>query len=463
MATGPLARATIESSKSRTFYPHMTEKSTPDIPPNAAHAQRDAIEIYPADRVRGHIRPPGSKSITNRAMVIAALASGRSTLHGALDSEDTQVMIDSWRRLGVPIEHDTVSTTIEVAGCNGHISSAQAELFLANSGTSMRFLTAAVALAPGTFLLDGVARMRERPIEGLLEALRALGVDARSELGTGCPPVTVRSAGLRGGHVRIAGAESSQFTSALLMAAPYADGDTTIEVEGELVSEPFVDMTVRVMRDFGVHVTNSQRGVFVVPAADGYSGRSYEIEPDATAASYFWAAAAITGGEVTVDGLDRSSIQGDMAFLDVMARMGAEVIYRTGSTTVISRQLTGVTVDMGSISDTVPTLAVVAAFAHGTTTITGVAHIRKQETDRIHALVTELKRIGVHADEHADGLTIHPARPHSARIETYNDHRIAMSFALAGLKIPGIVISSPACTGKTYPKFFRDLESIQNR
>ena len=445
------------------------------------NATVDEIEIQPAGRVHGRIRPPGSKSLTNRALVVAALADGESTLTGALDSEDTQVMIESWRRLGVAVTHDPGRAVVEVTGCSGRIPVASAELFLANSGTSIRFLTAVAALGHGTFRLDGVPRMRQRPVEDLLAALRSLGADARSELGTGCPPVLVRSTGLQGGTIRVAGSESSQFTSALLMAAPYATGDVHVEVAGELVSEPFVHMTTRVMEDFGVRV-KCQKGdrsnlceapsgpfrqigpvpflALHVPSGRCYAGRTYPIEPDATAASYFFAAAAITGGEMTVEGLGCVSMQGDLAFVDLLEQMGAKVIRAGGRTTVMGNPLHGIDADMRAISDTALTLAVVAAFADSPTTIRNVAHIRAQETDRIHAVATELAKIGAAVEEHPDGLTIRPAPLHGARIETYNDHRVAMSFAIVGLRTPGIIVTNPACTAKTYPRFFEDLEKL---
>ncbi len=420
----------------------------------------DELEIRPVARVSACVRPPGSKSITNRAIVVAALAEGDSTLTGLLDSEDTQVMIESWQRLGVAVQHDPGRSTLDITGCAGRIPSSSANLFLANSGTSMRFLTAAVALGSGDYRLDGVPRMRERPIESLLAALRSLGVDARDELGTGCPPVRVCAAGLGGGSVHIAGGESSQFTSALLMAAPFARSDVFLEVTGELVSEPFVEMTIRVMHEFGVRVTHPGPGRFLVPCGQCFRARSYAIEPDATAASYFWAAAAITGGEVTVEEVGTDSIQGDVAFVNLLELMGAQVIRQATRITVIGGSLHGIDADMQPISDTALTLAVVAAFADGPTTIRNVAHIRSQETDRIRALVTELRKIGAGVNEHADGLTIHPAPLHGARIETYNDHRMAMSFALVGLRTSGIVISNPACTTKTYPGYFADLQGL---
>ncbi len=432
--------------------------STQSSPPAAALP--DELETQPVGRVAGHVRPPGSKSITNRAIVVAALADGNSTLSGLLDSEDTQVMIESWRRLGIGIRHDPESARLDIAGCRGQIPAASADLFLANSGTSMRFLTAAVALGRGTYRLDGVPRMRERPIEELLAALRSLGTDAVSELGTGSPPVVVRADGLRGGHVRIGGTESSQFTSALLMAAPLAASDVTIEVAGSLVSEPFVRMTIEVMKQFGASVSQNTAGQFRVSGNQRFHGRELAIEPDATAASYFWAAAAITSGEVTVEGIGTSSVQGDVAFVDLLEQMGAAVVRRPDSITVTGGPLRGIEADMSAISDTALTLAVVAAFADSSTTIKNVAHIRKQETDRVRAMAAELRRIGAIVDERPDGLCIHPGRLHGARIETYNDHRVAMSLALAGLRVPGIVITNPGCTAKTYPKYFDDLRRL---
>jgi 3-phosphoshikimate 1-carboxyvinyltransferase len=439
----------------------MKSQSSDTTDSSPARPLPDEIAIQPIERASGRIRPPGSKSITNRALVVAALADGRSTLTGVLDSEDTQVMIESWRRLGVGVTHDPSKRRVALTGCAGRIPAASAELFLANSGTSMRFLTAAAALGRGTYRLDGVPRMRERPIEELLAALRSLGAGATSELGTGCPPVVVRASGLRGGSVRVASGESSQFLSALLMAVPFAAGEVTLDVAGELVSEPFVRMTVQVMKQFGVSVDQPAPGRFVVTPGQIYSGQPFEIEPDATAASYFWAAAAITGGEVTVEGIGSASIQGDTAFVDLLEQMGAKVVRRFDSITVIGGPLHGIETDMNAISDTALTLAVVAAFADSSTTIKNVAHIRKQETDRIRAAATELRKIGAIVDERPDGLCIHPGRLHGAPIDTYTDHRIAMSFALAGLRVPGIVIRNPGCTAKTYPDFFSDFARIR--
>lgn len=423
----------------------------------------DTIEIQPTGPVRGSVRPPGSKSITNRALVCAALAEGPSTLAGALDSEDTQVMIAALRKLGIGVEHDLAAATLSVAGCGGKLPSREAELYVANSGTTVRFLTAMLALAPGTFRLDGTPRMRERPIRDLLDALSQLGADAVSELQTGCPPVVVRGNGLSGGRATVAGDISSQFLSGILMASPYAKSPVELVVVGELVSKPYVDMTLAVMAAFGVEFETEGYRRFAVPVDRTYRGRHYEIEPDASAASYFFAAAAVTGGKLSVEGLSRESLQGDVAFCECLERMGCRVGYEPRAITVSgppAGSLRGIDVDMNAISDTVQTLGAVALFAQGPTNITGVAHIRHKETDRLAALATELRKLGADVDEHDDGLRIVPAALRPAIIDTYDDHRMAMSLAIAGLMQPGVVIRDPGCTAKTYPDFFGDLARL---
>ena len=418
----------------------------------------DAIEIRPSGPVRGSIRPPGSKSITNRALVCAALAEGKSVLEGALDSDDTRLMIDGLQALGVAVEHDAKQQTIRVAGCGGRLPAREADIPVGNSGTTVRFLTAVATLGQGLFRLDGSARMRERPIEDLLDALRQLGADARSQLGSGCPPVVVRAAGLPGGRATVAGDVSSQFLSALLMAAPGAKTPVELAVARKLVSKPYVAMTLGVMAAFGVSVAAGPPWRI---APGRYRACRYAIEPDASAASYFLAAAAVTGGSVTVEGLSRQGLQGDVAFCDCLEQMGCQVRGDPGGLTVAGGPLRGIEVDMNAISDTVPTLAVVALLARGPTTIRGVAHIRHKETDRIRALATELRKLGAAVDELEDGLRIIPGTLHGARLETYDDHRMAMSLALAGLVTAGVVISDPECTAKTYPEFFRDLARLR--
>lgn len=418
------------------------------------------VEIEPRGPIRATVHPPGSKSITNRALACAALAQGSSTLVGALDSDDTHVMIDSLRRVGIAIDEDPAARTLRVFGCGGRWPSSGADLYVGNSGTTARFLTALLTLGHGTYRLDGTPRMRERPIADLLEALAQLGTEATSEFDTGCPPVVVRARGLPGGKAIVRGDVSSQFLSGLLLAAPYAARPVELVIEGPLVSQPYIRMTLAVMGAFGVCVEAGDLTRFTVPAGKGYTRCRYEIEPDASAASYFFAAAAICGGEVTVVGLSRNSLQGDIGFVDVLERMGCEVNWETDRVTVISRPLMGIEADMNAISDTVQTLAAVALFAQGPTTITGVAHIRHKETDRLSALATELRKLGASVDERPDGLTIEPRPLKGATIETYDDHRMAMSMALVGLAVPGVVIRDPTCTHKTYPEFFRDLGSL---
>ncbi len=422
----------------------------------------DSLSLTPCGPVRGSIRPPGSKSITNRALVCAALAAGTSTLSGALDSEDTRVMIDSLHRLGISVERQDDGSRLIVSGCGGKIPASEAELFVGNSGTTIRFLTAMTTLGRGTYRLDGVPRMQERPIADLLAALNQLGADVQSEAGTGCPPVVVHANGLPGGRATIRGDISSQFLSGLLMAAPLAQSNVELVVEGELVSKPYVAMTIGVMREFGVDAHYSGLSRFVIAGQQHYRCCECAIEPDASAASYFWGLAAITGGEVSVEGLAHGAMQGDIAFVQCLEKMGCYIAYESRGITVASptAPLRGIDVDMNAISDTAQTLAVVALFAAGPTTIRGVAHIRHKETDRIADLARELRKLGAGVEELPDGLRITPSPLHGAEIDTYNDHRMAMSFALAGMKIPGVTIRNPSCTAKTYPRFFEDLQAL---
>ena len=401
------------------------------------------------------VRPPGSKSYTNRALPIAALADGASLLTGVLDSDDTQLMMDSLRRLGFAVAFDAHGKTARVEGRGGVIPAAGADLFVGNSGTTIRFLAAFCALGRGTFTLDGTPRMRERPIGDLLDALRGMGAEATAA--NGCPPATIHARGLPGGAATVRGDTSSQFLSALLMAAPAAPKETEIRVLGELVSAPYLEMTLATMADFGVTVERPGKNIFRV-APQTYQAREYAIEPDASAASYWFGAAAITGGRATVPGLGVGSLQGDLGFVRVLERMGCRVEQSGDRTTVHGGKLRGVDADMGDISDTVPTLAAVACFAEGPTHIRNAGHVRVKECDRLAASAAELRKAGVGVDETTDGLVIHPRPPHAARFKTYDDHRMAMALTLIGLKAPGIVIEDPDCVGKTYPDFWRDLD-----
>ena len=423
----------------------------------------DVIEIRPLERPPDAVvRVPGSKSLTNRALLIAALAEGRSTLDGALFSDDTDAMASAWRRLGLTIVEEPAAERFVVDGCAGHWPVKDAELDVRGAGTAMRFMTAALCTGHGRFRLDGSARMRQRPIQDLLDALSQLGARVRSEHDNGCPPVLIEAAGLPGGTTTVAGDKSSQFLSALLLAAPCAQGDVTVAIRGRLIARPYVEMTLGVMSDFGVVCERLGDDRFVIRSGQRYRGRACHIEPDASAAHYFWAAAALTGGRVRIEGLGPGSRQGDVRFADVLAAMGATVRRGKDFTEVTGpAQLAGIDVDMNDISDTALTLAAIAPFARDPVRIRNVGHIRLQESDRLRAAVTELRRLGVAVTEHEDGLEIEPSAVQPATVETYDDHRVAMSFALVGLRSPGVRIADPGCVGKTFPDYFARLESLR--
>lgn len=412
--------------------------------------------------VSGTVSLPGSKSYTNRVLPIAALAHGRSVIQGVLESDDTRYMVDALRTLGINIEVDWPAERVVIDGCNGVIPARSAELYLGNSGTSMRFLTALVALGTGEYRLDGTERMRERPLQPLIDGLVDLGVDARSEGGNGCPPVLVRSNGLPGEVVRMRGDLSSQYFSALALAAPYARGQLHIEVEGELVSKPYLDMTAASMAAFGVTLRNDDYLHFWVEPGQRYTGRDYIVEPDASASSYFFALAAVSEGTITVAGLPANSAQGDLRFVEVLEQMGCDVSRGSEVTVRGPRTLRGIDVDMNAISDTVMTLAAIAPFADGPTTIRNVGHIRLKETDRIAAIAAELRRMGIQVDEQTDGLVIYPGAPQPAVIQTYDDHRMAMAFAITGVRSSGIQIADPGCVSKTVPRYWEILFPLLN-
>ncbi len=420
----------------------------------------DLVEIQPiAGQIDSSIRPPGSKSITNRVLLIAALAEGRSVLRGALHSDDTRVMIDSLRRLGISVNQELESATLIVEGGGGRFKNHSAKLEIENSGTTIRFLTAALGLAGGSYRLDGIHRMRERPIGPLVDALKQLGAQIVAESPNQCPPVQIDSPTVQGGKVTISGNISSQYLSGVLMAAPLVERGLVTQIDGPLISKPYVTMTIEVMRSFGVNCVHDEAMTqFEILAGERYRGQDYQIEPDASAASYFWAAAAICGGRAKVEGLTEDALQGDVGFVRCLEAMGCEVVTDADSITVIGPAKRGIDIDMSDVSDTVQTLAAVALFVSGTTTIRNVAHNRVKETDRIGNLAIELRKLGAGVDEFADGLAITPGRLHGAEIETYNDHRMAMSLALVGLKQSGVKILNPGCVSKTYPNYFEDLQ-----
>ena len=416
----------------------------------------DPLPIPMATRpVSGRVNLPGSKSYTNRALPIAALATGTSALRGVLDSDDTRYMAGALEAMGFVVQADWDRGIIEIEGADGVVPARSADLFLGNSGTSMRFLTALACLGHGRFRLDGTERMRQRPLSPLIDGLASLRVGIRSEAGNGCPPVIVDADGLPGGTIAMPGDLSSQYFSAVAMILPYASGPLSIEVGGELVSKPYIDMTADTMRVFGVRLRHDNYRRLWVEPEQRYSGRTYDIEPDASAASYFFALAAATGGTITVERLPPSSAQGDLAFVDVLERMGCRVDRASDAVTVTGPdQLRGVDVDMNAISDTVQTLAAIAPLASEPVSIRNVGHIRLKETDRIHAVVTELRRTGIDVDEQSDGLVVHPGVPSPTVINTYDDHRMAMSFAIMGTQVSGTSIADPSCVAKTVPGYW---------
>lgn len=416
--------------------------------------------------VKAVCRVPGSKSVSNRALVLAALgaAKGPCELTGLLHSEDTEVMVDSLGRLGWGLDTDwegcraNISTRLGRSDWAGGVPADHADLFVANSGTTMRFLAAVCSLGRGRYRLDGVERMRERPLGDLVAALRMAGAEVLCEGKPDCPPVFIRSEGWKADLIHVGGEVSSQFLSGLLLAAPFAGRPVVIETTGKLVSEPYVEMTVRMVRDWGGNVLTDSGGRFMFPGQGPCQRREYAIEPDASAATYFWAMAAITGGDVLVPGLTDGSLQGDVAFVECLEKMGCKVSRESEGIRVRGGALRGIEVDMNAISDTVMTLASVALFATGPTVIKRVGHIRHKETDRIRAVATELGRLGVRVDESPEGLVIHPGPMRGARVMTYKDHRMAMSLALVGLRVPGMEVDDPGCVAKTYPGFWQDFD-----
>lgn len=423
------------------------------------------LEIQPLNApVNANVTIPGSKSITNRALLIAALAKGESHLTHALYSDDTRYMAAALRALDISVVENEEAQTFTIRGTDGHITSSNADLHIGNSGTAARFLTALLGLGRGTYTIDGIDRMRERPIKDLLDGLSPLGVTTRCEgKNNECPPVIVIGSGLKGGQTIMPGHNSSQYFTAILQVAAYAQQDVHIQVEGDLVSKPYIDLTIAVMRDFGIEVTNHDYQSLTICAGQRYRARTYEIEPDASNASYFFAAAALTGGRVKINRLTPHSAQGDIGFVDILAKMGCQ-IYKDSEGIEVQgpKQLTGVDVDMNDMPDVAQTLCAIAPFATEPVTVRNVANMRIKETDRIAALETELRKLDIRIETWSDGFTVYPTpsiRP--ATLDTYDDHRMAMSLSLIGLKTPGIIIDDPACVNKTFPTYFNVLESLR--
>jgi 3-phosphoshikimate 1-carboxyvinyltransferase len=433
----------------------------------SASGRRDAqfLDIAPVARMSGTLRLPGSKSISNRSLLLAALARGTTELTGLLDADDVDRMRESLHTLGVRIEGD--GETAIVHGVAGEFPVRRASLFLGNAGTAFRPLTAALALSHGDYELSGAPRMHERPIGDLVDALNALGADIRYAGATGFPPLTIAPGAVRGGgKVAIRGNVSSQFVTALLMALPLAGGGTAVEVDGELISRPYVDMTLALMRRFGVVVARERDDLFRVPAAAAYiSPGALAVEGDASSASYFLAAGAIGGGPVRIEGIGQSSIQGDVGFAATLSAMGADV--RSGDDWIEVRgkaKLHGIDADFNAIPDAAMTAAIVALFAEGPTLLRNIGSWRVKETDRIAAMGRELRKLGASVDEGADWMRVTaPAQWQPAAIATYDDHRIAMCFSLAALGGVPVRINDPQCVRKTFPGYFAAFERLAQR
>ncbi len=422
----------------------------------------DEIEIKSLGHpITAEVRVSGSKSITNRALLIAAMAPGRSELDGALFSDDTRYMIGALQQLGFVIEADEAREHIVVEGRGGEIPAHSADLFVGGAGTAMRFLAGFLTLGRGRFRLDGNVRMRARPIGEMIDSLRELGVNASTEFGNQCPPIIVdmSHSGFEGGSCSVDASRSSQFVSGLLLPAPLWRRGLTLRVSGA-AGKPFVAMTLKLMAAWGVR-SRTEGDSIVVPGGQKYLPREFAIEVDASNASYFAAAAVLCGGTVRIRNLDADSVQGDAAFLELLERMGAKLIRHPQAIEVQGTgRFAGVDADMSAMPDVVPTLAAIAPFATSPTRIRNVAFIRHHESDRLRALATELKRLGAAVKEFDDGLAIEPSALKPAAIETYDDHRIAMAFAVVGLKLAGVRIKDPGCVAKTYPNFFKDLAAL---
>jgi 3-phosphoshikimate 1-carboxyvinyltransferase len=394
-------------------------------------------------------------------LLIASLARGKTRLTNALFSDDSCYFARALQTLGFDVKLDEADQQMTVTGLGGKIPARYAELFIGNAGTAARFLSAFLTLGRGQYILDGDSRMRERPIQDLIDALQQLGVELKAR--NNFPPVEIFAKGLSGGETRMAGNASSQFLSALLMVAPYASSPIEIEVTTELNSKPYVDMTIAIMQDFGVQVERQGDEHFVIKPSFFSPLTSYQIESDASAASYFFAAPAICGGTVRVENVSRTSKQGDIAFLDILQQMGCIIEEGNNFIEVTGTQpIHGVEVDMRDLPDTAQTLATIAPFASSPTRIRGIASARVKETDRVHATCTELTRLGVRVEEHEDGMTIYPCdNIQPTTIQTYHDHRMAMAFSLIGLRVPDISIDNPSCVSKTFPNFFEVLDCLR--
>lgn len=423
----------------------------------------ESLTLQPIQKISGEINLPGSKSVSNRALLLAALAKGTTRLTNLLDSDDIRHMLNALTKLGVSFELSEDKTVCEIQGNGGVFSiDGSLELFLGNAGTAMRPLAAALCLGKGEFVLTGEPRMKERPIGHLVDALKEAGASIEYLENENYPPIKIIGTGLKSGTVTIDGSISSQFLTAFLMSAPLADGDITIKIEGELVSKPYIDITLDIMAKFGVNVINENYQTFTILSGQSYqSPGQYLVEGDASSASYFLAAAAIKGGEIKVTGIGKNSIQGDIQFADALEKMGAEIEW--GEDYVLCRkgQLNAIDMDFNHIPDAAMTIATAALFANGTTVIRNVYNWRVKETDRLAAMATELRKVGAEVEEGHDYIIITPpAQLQHATIDTYDDHRMAMCFSLVALSNTPVTINDPNCTSKTFPNYFEKFNEL---
>ena len=405
------------------------------------------------------ITVPGSKSYTHRVLISAALSDGRSHIVNALRSEDTELTMGALRQMGISIADQTDVLTID--GLKGRFRATDKPVYLGNSGTSMRLLISIAALGSGSYILTGSERMQERPIQALVDSLQQIGVQVQSINDNGCPPLKIKGGVIQGGQTTIDCSISSQFLSSLLLMAPLTEKGLAINVIRGPVSKPYIDLTVDIMQRFGIALTREGYDEFQVPGRQVYRSGTYTVEPDVSNASYFWAAGAITGKTIKVRGINKDSLQGDLKILDLFEEMGCRVNADNESIAVTGKASKNIVADMGNMPDMVPTVAVVSAFAEGKTCIRNVAHLRAKECDRLAAVITELKKMGIRAYSTGDDLFIQGGQPMAAEIDTYNDHRIAMSFAIAGLCAPGTRIRNPACVEKSFPTFWEKFEAMQ--
>ncbi|MDM8538436.1 3-phosphoshikimate 1-carboxyvinyltransferase [Desulfobacterales bacterium HSG17] len=416
------------------------------------------IEIKPLENIDASVSIPGSKSFTHRILIASALSDGICSIANMLKSEDTLLTLSTLRQMGVNAEEENEKLIIH--GTNGILKSPEKEIHLGNSGTSMRLMAAVAALGNGPAILTGTERMQERPIGELLDGLKQMGISAKSINNNGCPPIEITGKKIKGGAVNLKCGISSQYLSALLLIAPYCQDNLEINVIQGPVSKPYIDMTIDIMNKFGIDVKRQGYEKFHVQGKQVYKSGAYTVEPDASNAGYFWAAAAITGGTVKVKDISLDSCQGDLALLKCFENMGCKVERKKDGIILSGAPLTAIDVDMADIPDMVPTLGVVAAFAKGTTIIRNVAHLRAKECDRLSAVATELTKMGIDARCTDDELFIKGGNPKGAEIETYDDHRIAMCFAVAGLKVPGVFIKGEQCVNKSFPNFWEVFKQL---